>query len=123
MITVTRVVTFDAAHRLVGYEGPCANLHGHTYKLEVTVEGPIRAGTGMVMDFKELDLEIRQVTSKLDHVCLNDVFDPSWPIAAQPTAERLVDYIVNQLLKPLPLLRRVRLWETPDSYATWEAGL
>ena len=58
MISVTKVFTFDSAHNLINYEGACRNLHGHTYKLEVTVCGDINE-MGMVCDFSELSLLIK----------------------------------------------------------------
>ena len=57
---VTREMTFDSAHMLSNYVGRCHNLHGHTYKLQVTLEGEVE--TGMVVDFQTLGQYIRSVT-------------------------------------------------------------
>ena len=120
MISVTKIWTFDSAHRLPNYRGKCANLHGHTYKLEVTVVGPMQAN-GMVLDFSLLSRFVKdEIVEKLDHAYLNDIFE-------NPTAEMMVCWIRDVLksnwsIEALPgTLSRVRLWETPTSYATWEA--
>ena len=70
---VTKEVTFDSAHMLSNYQGRCANLHGHTYKLQVTVEGPIAPEgneEGMVTDFNNLKRVIDSVTECFDHAII-----------------------------------------------------
>lgn len=127
MLSVTRIATFEAAHNLPSYKGPCKHIHGHSYKLEITV-GQICVNTNgkkmpMVIDFKKLDVIITQeVIKKLDHTMLNEHFPH------EPTAEEMVTQIAAWLEKPVRLatsdfarLIQVRLWETADSYATWEA--
>jgi len=124
MTQVTIIRTFEAAHRLVNVGktleynhemyGDCANLHGHSYKLEVTVAGAIQPN-GMIMNFKDLKLLVDGLFIKrMDHKVLNDVFD------FIPTAENLVNYIWDELKKSLHLhhtLVCVRLWETGTCYA------
>ncbi|URA09692.1 6-carboxytetrahydropterin synthase QueD [Thermospira aquatica] len=105
--------TFDAAHNLINYNGKCEHLHGHTYKLQVTVEGPKDETTGMVCDFAELKQIVHEyIIQKLDHAYLNDIVPLS-------TAENLATWIANTLEFPLAQknLRLVRLvlWETPGS--------
>ena len=74
MISVTKIFTFDSAHNLINYDGACKNLHGHTYKLEVTVSGEIN-DMGMICDFNELSFLIKNnIISKLDHRYINDIF-------------------------------------------------
>lgn len=88
---VTKSFTFDAAHALTNYHGACERLHGHTYRLDVTVEGPLDAKTGMVVDFLLLKLAVQeQVLTHLDHRSLNDVLK-------NPSAELLVVWIWGQL--------------------------
>ena len=76
--TITVVATFAAAHRLPDHEGKCSRLHGHTYGLEVTVEGtpqPSGPAAGMVMDFADLRARVNEVViERLDHQLLNDMF-------------------------------------------------
>jgi 6-pyruvoyltetrahydropterin/6-carboxytetrahydropterin synthase len=116
---LTKVVRFEAAHQLPGHQGKCANLHGHSYTLEVSVEGPIKqvpgaSDDGMVMDFQELSTIIqRSVLQRLDHQFLNEV------IEERSTAENLAHWIWDALLAgglSAELLYRVRLWETATGY-------
>ncbi|MHB0979512.1 MAG: 6-carboxytetrahydropterin synthase QueD [Thermoleophilia bacterium] len=114
-VTVTKILTFDAAHSLPEHEGKCRNVHGHTYSLEVTVEGSVRRGgpsDQMVMDFGDLQAEMeRLVVEPLDHCYLNDLFDFA------PTAEALAAWSMETLRGAgLPVVR-VKLWENPTSYA------
>ncbi len=106
--------TFEAAHVLPHHPGKCSRLHGHSYRLEVAVEGPLhRSGpaSGMVLDFDELKSIVeRTVIEPLDHQSLNDV-------VANPTAELLAAWIWEQLAPQLPGLAEVVLWETPTACA------
>lgn len=120
-ISMTRIFTFDAAHRLPYHRGKCASLHGHTYKLEVTVSGPLHPvrkedpESGMIMDFGELSEVVdTTILGVSDHSHLNDAF-------VYPTAELMAmtffDNVRNFLTAWEDLsLERVRLWETPTSY-------
>lgn len=95
---ITKCFTFDAAHALTRYYGKCENLHGHTYRLEVTVEGPVR-DNGMVVDFLLLKRVVkRQVLDQLDHQNLNDHFD-------NPSAENIAVWIWERLSNLESLLR------------------
>jgi len=109
---VCRRFKFDAAHYLPNYEGKCKNLHGHTWFLEVEVEGPVNALSGFVIDFTVLKQCVTDaVIEKVDHVCLNDSFD-------NPTCEVLIKWMWEVLDAALPRrLVRLRLYESPDSYA------
>jgi len=114
---VTKIFTFDAAHNLPNYVGPCKNMHGHTYKLEITVRGDIDFKTGMVVDFSNLNRVVRdEVITVLDHKLLNEV-------EYNPTAEHLCLWILDRLKhnfqKNKYVVSKIRLWETPTSYATW----
>lgn len=112
-VQVTKEFTFDAAHHLLDYAGPCANMHGHTYKLQVTVEGEVSPETGMIMDFNDLKSIVKDVViAQFDHKCLNDVLDYN------PTAENMVMDIISNLQASCINAVKVRLWETPTSYAT-----
>ncbi len=97
--------SFDAAHRLPWYEGKCRNLHGHTYRLEVAVGGPIGAN-GMVLDFADLKRVVRrEIIDRYDHTYLNDQLD-------NPTAEVLAQDIWKRLEASDLAIDRIRLWET-----------
>lgn len=105
--------TFDAAHNLMNYQGKCEHLHGHTYRLQVTVEGPKDDTSGMVCDFSDLKSLVKtHIIEKLDHAYLNEIVPLS-------TAENIATWIAEVLV---PLLRerqlhlvRLVLWETPGS--------
>jgi 6-pyruvoyltetrahydropterin/6-carboxytetrahydropterin synthase len=112
--TVTVAATFAAAHRLPDHEGKCSRLHGHTYGLEVTLEGtPQTSGpaAGMVMDFADLRASVSElVLEQLDHQLLNDLF------VFVPTTEAVAAWAFEQLHEAgLPVVR-VRLAEGPNSY-------
>lgn len=124
MLSVTKIFMFEASHQLPYYDGDCHNLHGHSYKLEVTVRGNIKSDTsnpkcGMIVDFKELKEVVNEVViKKYDHSFLNNYFE-------NPTAEIMVkdiaEDIINALLdKDVYLsVESCRLWETTTSYAEY----
>ncbi|MFA7278420.1 MAG: 6-carboxytetrahydropterin synthase QueD [Candidatus Gracilibacteria bacterium] len=95
---VTKEFTFHASHFLTKYYGQCERLHGHSYKLEVTVEGDV-GENDMVIDFGILKrIVVRRVIDKLDHHHLNDLFE-------NPSAERVCEWIWGQLEKFSELLK------------------
>ena len=105
---------FEAAHVLPHHNGKCARLHGHSYKLEVAVAGPLRTAgpdQGMVMDFGDLSAIVKLVVlGPLDHAYLND-------IVPNPTCECVLEWISIELSKHLPLLDELVLWETATACA------
>jgi 6-pyruvoyltetrahydropterin/6-carboxytetrahydropterin synthase len=117
-ISVTKQFEFEAAHFLPGYDGPCGQMHGHTYRLEVEVEGTGRVKrTGFVMDFKDLKERVRgSIVDYLDHKVLNDVDTSGFP-RELPTAENMAVWIYTRLCTAGLNVVRVRLWETSSSYA------
>jgi 6-pyruvoyltetrahydropterin/6-carboxytetrahydropterin synthase len=116
---VTKIFHFESAHHLPGHRGKCAQLHGHSYRLEVTIRGPIKdvpgaSDHGMVVDFGDLSHTVKNsVIERLDHRDLNEV------TGLHTTAENLVHWIWNELTNyglPQALLYRIRLWETESGY-------
>lgn len=129
-ITVVKEFTFDAAHHLPNYPGKCQNLHGHTYRLQIGIKGPINPVTGMVVDFAKIKEIIRRVIlDYLDHKCLNEIKGDHFIAFPRhnPTAELMVSWIVQVLIRSCTdeklgssvKLNFVRLYETPTSYAEW----
>ena len=121
MVKTTKSFTFDAAHFLPNHKGKCSNMHGHTYRLEVTVvreRGKLCNGgsdEGMVIDFADLKAIVKaEVIDKMDHKVLNDV------LPFRTTAENLAAHIFEVLTEKLQvsgvIVDRIKLWETPDSY-------
>jgi 6-pyruvoyltetrahydropterin/6-carboxytetrahydropterin synthase len=105
---VTRAFAFEAAHQLPWHPGKCRRLHGHHYRLEVTVEGPL-GQNGVVIDFDELrDVVQREIVDRYDHQHLNELMD-------NPTAELIAGEVWKRLETAGLRLAHLRLWETPDS--------
>jgi 6-pyruvoyltetrahydropterin/6-carboxytetrahydropterin synthase len=101
--------TFEAAHRLPWHPGKCAGLHGHSYRLDVTLAGPLDEN-GIVMDFDDLHAIVHgQVIDQWDHSDLNLVLD-------NPTAELLAQRAWELLAEAGLPLAGIRLWETPQSW-------
>lgn len=104
---------FDAAHSIRDYPGECRNLHGHTWDVEVTVEGEELDAIGIVYDFKSLKADLSGVLERYDHVCLNDV--PPFDVL-NTTAENLARVIYEELEGKVGSQVRVKevvVWESP----------
>lgn len=114
--SITKIFTFEAAHQLPEHAGKCIRLHGHSYKLEVTISGPLTQGgssDGMIMDFADLAAIVeKEVTGQWDHQFLNDL------VPFRTTAENLAQEIFSRLKKAGLPLQQVRLWETVRGCAT-----
>lgn len=145
IIRLTKEFTFEAAHMLEGYDGLCREIHGHSYKLFVTVKGepesdPSSPKLGMVMDFGDLKRIVNeQIVGRLDHsfmmrntLAAEDILNQlSYRFAKivltdyQPTCENMLSDFAERLLGALPEnieLCSLRLHETASSYAEWHAS-
>src|SRR4051812_40860017 len=109
---IFREFTFEAAHRLpqVPENHKCARLHGHSYRVEVHVQGDVGPDTGWVMDFSDLRAAFQPLHEQLDHRYLNEV-----PGLENPTSEVLARWIWDQLCRTLPGLSQVVVRETCTS--------
>ena len=127
-ITVTREFSFEAAHSLKNYTGKCSNIHGHSYKCAISVEGLLRHKLGntpgMLLDFNHLKVIANKIKDKLDHNNLNNVCN------FNTTAENLaveIYKVSTRLLKEMIKdheywglkVSNVRLWETEHSYVDY----
>jgi 6-pyruvoyltetrahydropterin/6-carboxytetrahydropterin synthase len=143
-IRLTRLFTFEAAHALQGYDGPCRYIHGHSYKLQVTVIGtpPVAPGhpkNGMVLDFGDLKQLVQEVIlDKVDHALLLPESSPAELVKTlerlnhkllltpyQPTCENMLLDFKNRLRSVMPenvALHSLKLWETQNSFAEWYAS-
>ena len=143
IIRISKEFTFDMAHALLGYDGLCKNIHGHSYTLVVTVIGsPLQDDAspknGMLIDFKDLKNIIKQqIIDRFDHaLVLNSLtpkdlldmlvknYDKIVLLDYQPTTENMIADMANQISNLLPgnlTLFSLRLRETPSSYAEWFA--
>ncbi|MDY6799843.1 MAG: 6-carboxytetrahydropterin synthase [Bacteroidota bacterium] len=142
-IRVTKQFNFEIAHALWNYDGPCANIHGHSYKMFVTVIGePIEdennPKNGMVIDFGDLKKIVNaEIVHPLDHAiilsktaavsltCLNSqMFNKQYITDYQPTCENMVADFAEKIIKKLPCrlkLHAIKLHETGTSFAEWYA--
>ena len=115
-LTVTKRFEFCYGHRLPYHDGKCQNQHGHNAVLEIEMEGHVideGPKAGMIIDFGDLKKIVQELVIKeIDHQWLNDFFD-------NPTAENIVAWIYALLKDRLPGLRRIRFYETPDSWCEW----
>ena len=109
---------FASAHLIRGYDGPCKDLHGHTWKVEITIASEKLNDIGLVVDFKDMKKKLNSFLDRIDHVNLNEL-----PVfkKANPTTENLARYIYQEFAKecrPFPL-KRVRVWESETSSITY----
>jgi len=113
---VTKIFKFDAAHNLINYHGKCEKLHGHTYRLEVTVSGELNEEM-MVFDFIQLkELVKNRVLDILDHSYLNELIE-------QPSAENIAIWVWDRIQGDLKTdkyhLYEIKVYETQNSYVTY----
>lgn len=115
--------TFAAGHALRGYRGKCENPHGHNYKVRITLAGEVLDELGLLYDFKDLKALMNQVIDRLDHQFLNNV-EPFTQM--NPSAENMAKYFYDEIGRILRdatqgrvRLRRVKLWETDTTTATY----
>lgn len=109
--------TFDSAHSLPNVPDghKCKEIHGHTYKLTVFIEGELDKELGWVMDFKDLKDVVKPVINSIDHKYLNEI-----PGLENPTCEIIAEWIWNKIKPGIPLLKKIQLDETPTSGAVYE---
>ena len=141
IIKITKQFSFEMAHALRNYDGLCRNIHGHSYKMDITLAGkPLQDESspknGMVMDFGDLKrLVNEEIISLLDHALvlnaktdnqlievLKQNYEKIVTVEFQPTTENLLNFIAGKIQARLPndvKLNRVRLRETDTSYAEW----
>ena len=138
MFKIAKEFSFDMAHLLDGHDGKCQNLHGHTYKLQVEVAGDLfaeGAKAAMVMDFSDLKEVVKScVLDKMDHAFIYDetsarerqiaellqkLDSKTFGVPFRTTAERLAQFIFQQLKQQNLPISSIRLWETPTSFCEY----
>lgn len=114
---ITQAFTFEAAHRLphVPETHRCHRMHGHSYRVELRLEGAVDPRTGFVVDFFDVEAAFGPLLAQLDHHCLNEVEG-----LENPTAENIAVWIWERTRPGLPQLASVRVYETPNSWAEYE---
>ena len=144
-IRITKQFSFETGHALYGYDGKCKNVHGHSYKLSVTVIGEPITDTsnvkyGMVIDFSDLKKIVKEeIVDIFDHATVFNQNTPHIELAAelksrghhvilvdyQPTSENMVTDFAKKIKSRLPaaiLLHSLKLQETETSFAEWYAS-
>jgi 6-pyruvoyltetrahydropterin/6-carboxytetrahydropterin synthase len=124
MFEVTVEETFAAGHALRGYRGKCENVHGHNYKVQVTLEGAQLDAVGLLVDFVEVKRILHAAVERLDHQFLNDV--PPFDVI-NPSAENMAKHLYDEIHAglqaaklPVPVeVAEIRIWETDTSVAAY----
>lgn len=120
MYELTIEASFSSAHNLRGYEGACENLHGHNWKVEVSVSAARLDSLGMVVDFRKIKTATKVVIDGLDHKYLNEV--PPFN-GENPTAENIARHIYNAVSAALndgnAAVSMVRVWESDAASAAY----
>jgi 6-pyruvoyltetrahydropterin/6-carboxytetrahydropterin synthase len=111
--------TFAGAHNLRGYDGECERLHGHNWRVEVTLRAEKLDKLGMVMDFKVVKERLEEILSRFDHTYLNELSEFK---RENPTTENVSRVIYNDLSEKLPpeiFVSKVKTWESENCAATY----
>jgi 6-pyruvoyltetrahydropterin/6-carboxytetrahydropterin synthase len=118
-VRLVKSVAFEAAHRLprVPDGHKCARLHGHSFRLELSVEGPVDPSTGWFIDYAVIDDAWAPLYERLDHHYLNEIDGLD-----NPTSENLARWVWAQLKPALPMLTRVTVFETCDCRCEYDGG-
>lgn len=110
---------FSAAHHLLNYDGECENQHGHNWKVEVYVQGDTLDKSGILIDFKVLKKEVNKVLDELDHTDINTLESLK---GLSPSSENLSKYIYTKLKQTIHNVKKVSVWETENSCASYYEG-
>src|SRR5262249_48001549 len=124
MFEVAVEETFAAGHALRNYKGKCENVHGHNYRVQITMEGDALDHIGLLVDFGDIKRILRKAIAYLDHQFINDLqpFD-----IINPSAENIAKYFADEMQKGLdegvgkvPVrIQAVKVWETDTAVATY----
>ena len=116
MFELIRTRLISSAHHLEDYDGKCANVHGHNYKIQIYLRGKHLNKNGMLMDYTLLDNIIDSELEDFDHVDLNTIKG----LEKHSTAENLAELIYNKLIQEIPLLYKINIWENERSSASYQ---
>ena len=124
MYQITIETHFSSAHRLRNYSGECERLHGHNWKVQISVASDILNDLGMVMDFKDIKSNVKPLIGKLDHQYLNEI-PPFTEI--NPTTENISKYLFDEFSKLIDTdqikVTKVEIWESTTSSASYTRSL
>ncbi|MCX8044824.1 MAG: 6-carboxytetrahydropterin synthase QueD [Desulfobacterota bacterium] len=120
MFELTVESSFAAAHRLRDYQGKCETIHGHTWRVAMSVTAPAVNQIGIAADFHDLKTILKQVLEPLDHVCLNDI--PPFT-ELNPSSENIARFLFGRLKALVQQhgvqLSKVTVWESPTACAAY----
>ncbi|PLX87030.1 MAG: 6-carboxytetrahydropterin synthase QueD [Desulfuromonas sp.] len=120
MYHLTIQTHFAAAHNLLNYQGDCENLHGHNWKIEVTVQTDQLDNAGLGIDFKLLKKKTNEIMDRLDHKYLNDL---DMFKGVSPSSEHIARYIFEALSEELTgidvIVERITVWESDNACASY----
>jgi len=122
MYEISVEMEFDAAHALRGYQGKCENLHGHRFRVAVTIKAPKLNEIGLAYDFTVLKKHLGEILARFDHTSLNEVppFDK-----INPSSENIATTVYGQMTPRLAgagvSIKKVEVWESPTSRAEYRA--
>ena len=109
---------FSAAHHLLNYDGACENQHGHNWKVEAFVSGEILDKSNILVDYKVIKKNLKEVLDYLDHKDINEL--PEFK-GISPSSEILSKYIYKKMKERIPQTSKIAIWETPTLRACyWE---
>ena len=116
-VRLVKEFRFEAAHQLprVPPGHKCARMHGHSFRVEISVHGPVDPETGWFLDYEVVDRAFAPLHDALDHRTLNEI-----PGLENPTSEHLARWLWDRLRPALPALERVVVWETADARCEYE---
>lgn len=117
-VEISKKFRFESAHYLPGFpEGhKCRRMHGHSFEVEVFVEGPVAPHSGVVIDYGDVKRVVKPVIDALDHRVLNELGE-AWdaPLLRNPTSEHIAIWLYHRLEDELPGLSCVKVYETCTS--------
>jgi len=116
MYQITVTGDFSGAHNLNNYKGKCEELHGHNWKVEVTIKSRALNSQGMVIDFKIVKENLESILSCMDHKYLNKLL---YFKKKNPTSENIARFIHDELTKKIKKKIEVTVWETDTSRASF----
>jgi 6-pyruvoyltetrahydropterin/6-carboxytetrahydropterin synthase len=116
---ITQAFRFEAAHHLpqVPTTHRCHRMHGHSYRVELQLQGPVDPVTGFVVDFFDIEDAFGPLLARLDHHCLNEIEG-----LHNPTAENIAVWIWQRIKPSLAALSEVRVYETSDCWASYDGA-
>jgi 6-pyruvoyltetrahydropterin/6-carboxytetrahydropterin synthase len=114
---ITQAFRFEAAHRLpkVPPSHRCYRMHGHSYRVELALQGTVDPVTGLLVDFFDIESAFAPLLAELDHRCLNEIGG-----LENPTSENIAAWIWQRMKVALPQLASVKVYETPDCWAEYD---